>query len=263
LLGKFKELVGSPWKRQPPAAEPAALDQLEIIGPKSQFSAVDVLKDRLADIADDNDGLLTGVLQPLSLDDVRDALGSQWPALSGQVLASASRHIDYLLGPGDSARRHGETGFLVRFAGVGKEAGALRAARLALRLKAALFGQFPQLSGSDNEPPPSDAPASKLAHEVMKSQFEVFAERRRQARAEAVATDPRLCRSALGQAVCDLLDAGTPITAVALIGQLQTRRGTNDLILKAASIEVAIARLEQLLAAEAEPETPALAVGAN
>lgn len=219
-------------------------------------SDIEAFEAHLSGLAGDNAGLLAGSLQHVGLDEVRDALGDAWPALAPQLLSFAATRLQLWTGLHDEVRRHGGTGFVVRLANLPQPAADQQAKRLALRLKAELLENFPQVA-SGNRPPP--ATAAGPAHEIMARRLEA-SERYRHAVQRHDGADPRLWRSALGQAVIELLEADGELSAEALIAQLQSLE-CDELVLCAASVDAAIERLRLLVArmatAEAKSEVTA------
>jgi GGDEF domain-containing protein len=216
------------------------------------------LEAHLAGLAGDNAALLTGTLQHVGLDEVRDALGHAWPALAPQLLSFAATRLQLWTGLHDEVRRHGGAGFVIRFAHLPQPAADQQAKRLALRLKAELLEQFPQVADGKQRP---HVGAAGPAHEVMARRLEASEQYRRSVQRHDGA-DPRLWRSALGQAVVELLEADGELSAEALITQLQLQsQEGDDLVLRTASIDAAIERLRLLVArvkaAEATSETTA------
>lgn len=203
-------------------------------------SDIVALEARLADLAGADAELQAGAVQHVGLEEVREALGDAWPALAPQLLAFANTRLQLWTGLHDEVRRHGEAGFVIRFAELPQPAAEQQAGRLALRLKSALLEDFPQVA--DNRQ--SRAPATGPAHEVMARRLEASEQFRRAVQRHDGA-DPRLWRSALGQAVVELLEADGELSTDALIAQLQSQEG-DDLILRTASIDAAIERLRSL-----------------
>jgi hypothetical protein len=206
----------------------------------------------LAGLAGDDAAVLSGELQPVALDEVRDALGGAWPALAPQLVSFAATRLQLWTGLHDDVRRHGDAGFVVRFASLPPPAAEQQARRLALRLKAELVEAYPQVTGNHLPPPPSPGPA----HEVMARRLEA-SRQFRSAMQTHDGSDPRLWRSALGQAVMELLEADSDISAETLIAQLQAHEA-DELVLQAASIDAAIERLRAVTArGSAHPATGA------
>lgn len=90
--------------------------------------------------------VVAGSLELIGLDDVRDALGEDWPALSNKVTEFAEQEMQRCLDPTDIFRRHGESGYLIHFDGLDKVAAETKASRTALRIKARLVEQMPEVA---------------------------------------------------------------------------------------------------------------------
>jgi hypothetical protein len=208
---------------------------------------MDAFRERLVGLTDDDAGVLSGQLQHLGLEEVRDALAAEWPALAPQVMSFAATRLELWTGRHDEVRRHGEAGFVIKFSGRDRQAADQQAKRLALRLKAELLEAFPQLV--DGAALPRDI---RPAHTVMARQVEA-AENLRRSCQPPDGSDARLWRSALGQAVLELLEADREVSVDALIAQLQLQP-QDELVLRAASVDAAVQRLRQLLARAASTD---------
>lgn len=217
----------------------------------------------LAGLTGDDAAVLSGELYHIGLDEVRDALGDRWPALAPQLSSFAATRLQLWTGLNDEVRRYGDSGFVVCFANLPPPAAEQQAKRLGLRLKAELVEAYPQVADGRLPPTATTGPA----HEVMARRLEAS----RQfcnAMQTHDGSDPRLWRSALGQAVMELLEADSEVSADAIIAQLQLREA-DELVLRTASIDAAIERLRAVAArgsahpATSEAETaPAHAGGA-
>lgn len=238
------------WRRPDPdrPSEAPVEATAEAVAPDD----IETFEAHLAGFAGDNAALLAGALQHVGLDEVRDALGDEWPALASQLLSFAATRLHLWTGRHDEVRRHGAAGFVIRFVDLPQPAADQQAKRLALRLKAELLEQFPEVA--DGTSPPHAAVAG-AAHEIMARRLEA-SEQYRRAVQRHDGTDPRLWRSALGQAVIELLEADGKLSAEALITQLQLQsQACDELVLRTASIDAAIERLRLLVARVAAAET--------
>jgi hypothetical protein len=243
------------WRQPDPDHLPKAT--VEAAAEAAAPNDIETFEAHVAGLAGDNAALLAGALQHVGLDEVRDALGDVWPALAPQLLSFAATRLHLWTGRHDEVRRHGGAGFVIRFADLPRPSADQQAKRLALRLKAELLEHFPQVA--DGKQPPHTP--SGQAHEIMARRLEASEQYRRAVQRHDGA-DPRLWRSALGQAVIELLEADGELSAEALITQLQLQsQEGDDLVLRTASIDAAIERLrllvERVAAAEAASEATA------
>lgn len=261
MLRLFVQRAAAAWRRADPerASEAPTETPVETAATAAAPSDIEAFEARLAGLAGDDAAVLAGHLQHVGLDEVRDALGDSWPALAPQLLSFAAARLQLWTGADDEIRRLGEFGFVIRFVDLPQPAAAQQARRLALRLKAELLEQFPQVAGGEQPPRAAAGPA----HEVMARRLELSEQYRRSVQRHD-GTDPRLWRSALGQAVLELLEAGDEVSAEALITRLQMHSQEGDeLVIRAASIDAAIERLRllsvRLSAAQAEKAEDATA----
>jgi len=88
---------------------------------------------------------VTGSIEVLGLDDVREALAARWPEFSEAVLAFAESRILAQLDSDDLCGRYGDATFVLCFASLGVEAARARADLIARDLRRALVSQFPQI----------------------------------------------------------------------------------------------------------------------
>lgn len=241
MLRLLVQMAVAAWRRPDPDQAPIAPAEPAVKA--APLSDIDTLEAHLAGLAGDNAAVLSGALQHLGLDEIRDALGDAWPGLAPQLLSFAATRLQLWTGLRDEVRRHGASGFVIRFADLPRPAAEQQAKRLTLRLKAELLEDFPQVAGG--KPPRA---ATGPAHEIMARRLEA-SEQYRQSVQRHDGTDPRLWRSALGQAVLELLEADGEVSAEALIAQLQMQsQEADELVLRAASIDAAIERLRSLVA---------------
>lgn len=240
------------WRRSAPSRPPAS--PAEAIAEATSSSSITDFEARLAGLSGDDAAFLSGELHHLGLDEVRDALGDSWEALAPQLVSFAATRLELWTGLRDEVRRTGEAGFAIRFADLPPPVAEQQVRRLALRLKSELLEAFPQVTNGRDAAPMNTA----AAHEVMARRLEVSQQFRR-AMQNHDGSDPRLWRSALGQAVLDLLEADSELSAETLIAQLQSHEA-DHLVLQAASIDAAIERLRAVAArARREPEAAAAA----
>lgn len=228
---RWSDRSRSPAAPVPPPASPALVPS-----PIVDFEL------HLAGLTGDDAAVLSGELHHIGLEEVRDALGDGWPALAPQLGSFAATRLQLWTGLHDEVRRRDDSGFVVRFANLPPPAAERQAKRLALRLKAELVEEYPQLADARLVASPADGPA----HEVMARRLEAS----RQfcsAMQTHDGSDPRLWRSALGQAAMELLEADSEVSADSLIAHLQSH-DTDDLVLRTASIDAAIERLRAVAA---------------
>ena len=230
------------WRRSDRSRTSAAPAEAAATADPAISSSIADFEARLAGLSGDDAALLSGELHHIGLDEVREALGGSWPALAPQLLSFAATRLQLWTGLHDEVRRVGDAGFVVRFVNLPPPVAEQQAKRLALRLKAELIEAFPQVADG-RLPPPVESGA---AHEVMARRLEVSKQFHR-AMQNHDGSDPRLWRSALGQAVLELLEADSELSADTLIAQLQSHEA-DDLVLQAASIDAAIERLRAVAA---------------
>lgn len=247
VFRKVVQAIISRWRPGAPAGQGKTVSTIPAtIEEPPTPSAVDAIEERLADMADDNHRLLNGDLHHISLEEVRDALGEDWDSLSLQVTAFAAHQLQRWLGHADCFRPHANEGFLIQFDDLEKDDGDQRAKRAALRLKAELVRQFPQIADASRGPAAGQPPNPAAAQETMAKRLEMVGERVRRAQDNGRGIERGMWRSALGQATLDLLEADTAVTIEALVGQLEARKGSGDLILRSASTGAAIERLRKM-----------------
>lgn len=92
--------------------------------------------------------ILAGSLELVGLDDVRNIMGDAWPSIATQVSEIAVQELQRCLDPSDIFRPHGEASFLIHFEGLDKVAAENKAQRTALRIKAALITQVPEIAAA-------------------------------------------------------------------------------------------------------------------
>ena len=247
MLRKLTQTIISRWSGRRPATPPPLPPAGAGLTAASTSSAADARTERLDGIADENTRLRNGALHLISLEDLRDALGEeQWGVLSPQVSAAAARMLQHWLKPADTLKPRDDTGFLVEFDAFDGDAGARRANRLGLRLKAALVEQFPQLTDQGRGPTVTGSPMmarGTVLDPLEKSNTPLGADQCSMRGAEL-----GLWRAALGQATIELLEVGTPVTIETLVVQLETGRNADSLVLRSASTGAAIALLRKIAA---------------
>jgi hypothetical protein len=93
-----------------------------------------------------NKDLLAGSLELIGLEEIRGALGDKWELLAERVLDLAQKELRRSLEPSDFVRRHGHASFLIHFGHLDKAAAEEKTRRAAIRIKAALIEQVPDVA---------------------------------------------------------------------------------------------------------------------
>lgn len=93
-----------------------------------------------------HDSIIVGSLELIGLDDIRNIMGESWPAIAAKVSEIAQQELQRCLDPSDIFRSHGEASFLIHFGSLDKLAAEHKAQRTALRIKAALIEQVPEIA---------------------------------------------------------------------------------------------------------------------
>ncbi len=91
--------------------------------------------------------LLAGSLELIGLDEVRIALGVEWPLFAERVVGLAEHEIRASLDPADTFRRYGDLSFLIHFGHLDKDAAEKQAKHTAFQIKAALLERLPEIAG--------------------------------------------------------------------------------------------------------------------
>lgn len=147
MLRAFLELIETLLHPKAPGnGRPQAAVAANVVAPPAAPTAAEAFEDRLSEIAAQQDSVIAGSLELIGLDDVRDALGDLWAAVSLQVSEFATAEIEQCLDPDDIFRPHGESGFLIHFDGLDKDESDRKAKQIALRIKAGLAERFPQVA---------------------------------------------------------------------------------------------------------------------
>lgn len=105
-----------------------------------------VFEDELALKIAGRDSIIAGSLELIGLDDVRNIVGDAWPSIAAKVNEVVLDELQRCLDPSDIFRPHGEASFLIQFDGLDKTAAENKAQRTALRIRAALIGQVPEIA---------------------------------------------------------------------------------------------------------------------
>ena len=149
LLGRLDRLpiarvrahpARAPEPRFPGAPNPPAHES-----PRPAPSAFDAA---LAGAIAGRSRIVAGSLELLGFEDIRTALGDQWEAVSRRVIDIAAREIRLCLDPADLVRPFGDAGFLIHFDSLDKAAAEAKARLMALRVKARLIDQVPEVAGA-------------------------------------------------------------------------------------------------------------------
>ncbi len=90
--------------------------------------------------------VVAGSLELVGLDDVRDILGEGWTAVSLRVAELAEREIELCLDAEDIFRPYGDATYLIHFDRLDKGAAEQKAKRIALRVKATLVDEIPEVA---------------------------------------------------------------------------------------------------------------------
>lgn len=147
MLRAFLELIETLLNPEAPGnGRREAAVAANVVTPLAAPTAAEAFEDRLSEIAAKQDSVIAGSLELIGLDDVRDALGDLWAAVSLQVSEFATAEIEQCLDPDDIFRPHGESGFLIHFDGLDKDESDKKAKQIALRIKAGLAERFPQVA---------------------------------------------------------------------------------------------------------------------
>jgi hypothetical protein len=90
--------------------------------------------------------LLAGSLELIGLEEIRGALGDKWELLAERVINLAQKELRRSLDPSDFFRRHGAASFLIHFGCLDKAAAEEKTRITAIRIKAALIEQVPDVA---------------------------------------------------------------------------------------------------------------------
>lgn len=82
-----------------------------------------------------------GFIHFVNLDDLRLAYGASWDALADKAMALAESTIRRSLGPAQGFERQGETGFVLRFPDLDRDAAQLQGEEIAARIYRVLLGE--------------------------------------------------------------------------------------------------------------------------
>ncbi len=109
-------------------------------------SPADPFNNQLAKTLLARNHVVAGSLELVGLDDVRDILGEGWTAVSLRVAELAEREIQLCLDAEDIFRPHGDATYLIHFDRLDKSAAEQKAKRIALRVKARLVEEIPEVA---------------------------------------------------------------------------------------------------------------------
>jgi hypothetical protein len=139
--------------KAPPAEAMAAAgpEATEVAGPVAVEAAEpDAFADRLQAMANDpalqGTPLVAGSLELVGLEDIRDALGDAWEQVAETAKTVAEAELQLQLGEADVYRHYDAFSYVVCFADLDKAEAAVRAGNIALKLKAKLIFQIPQIA---------------------------------------------------------------------------------------------------------------------
>ena len=84
---------------------------------------------------------VAGKFRLIGLEEVKEALGADWPEVSSRVMASAERVVQLCCKPGDTWSRTADCGFLICFDNATEAEAQIRAAALAREIRIGLIGE--------------------------------------------------------------------------------------------------------------------------
>ncbi|ASG20704.1 hypothetical protein [Nitrospirillum viridazoti] len=113
------------------------MDGLELEQSSEQFLAA---APKLRAIFRAQNQACAGSLHMVGLDSLRERLGTRWPRVADRVHMLAERLLGQLLTPKDTWFRHGEEGYIVVFAQLGKREAGLVCAKVVEQLQRLLLG---------------------------------------------------------------------------------------------------------------------------
>lgn len=126
-----------------PALEPQGLLPA---GPRLGRQAFDSRLRLFADRdVDGADPLLAGSLELVGIEDLRQALGDDWPAIADRAREVAELELQMQLGPSDIYRLHSDSLFLVCFATLDQQKAEVKAREIAANIRASLIEHLPEL----------------------------------------------------------------------------------------------------------------------
>ncbi|WP_152535533.1 hypothetical protein [Bradyrhizobium sp. Ai1a-2] len=102
----------------------------------------------LSALVDARQSLVAGSLELIGLDDVRDALGTQWTLFQDIVIELAQEELRRSLDPSDTFRKHGDASFLIHFGRLDREAAEERSRYIVSQVKRRIVEMIPELAQS-------------------------------------------------------------------------------------------------------------------